>query len=297
LSTKPPILIIGFNRPEMLSNLFQALKTSKPKNILFAVDGPRINQPADLIKVKQVQESIKRVDWHANIETRFRSENLGLKNSVVDAVSWAIEEYGEVIVLEDDAIPGPEFYEYMTFTLSKFRMNTQIGHVSGYNQVPKPFISNPQNLYRLSIYPESYAWGTWSRSWKFYKDELTINSELYLEKLFSRLVWNQYFDLAREELISTWAFRWINALWDNKFVCISPNVNLVSYIGQSEGTHTKRKPRANELPISAYDELRITSNLEIDVKADKWIGKKIFHENIIGFIENYLAKLYYKSKL
>jgi len=284
------VLILGFNRPELIKKVIKALGNSKPELVLVAVDGPRTNVNLDKEKVKEVQEAIELINWKTKIETRFRKENLGIRKAVPDAVSWAIEKYGRVIVLEDDAIPSLDFVDYMNFALEKFASDTSVGHLSGYNQVPQGEISNNNLLFRKSMYPESYAWATWQRAWDLYEDQLIGKPEEILEKQFSRLVWKNYFKMAEKDLLSTWAFRWIASLWRHQLLSVSPNINLVEYVGQIDGTHTRTRPRAPEQPIGSI----ITQNpyglIELDLKADAWTSDIIFRENLYGLIEGKLSK-------
>jgi hypothetical protein len=285
-----PILVLGFNRPEFTRLVFESLAKEKPKHILFAVDGPRLGVQNEIEKVKDVQNSISKIDWNCTIETRFRPYNLGLKTAVVDAVSWAISKYGQVVVLEDDAIPGPQFCLYMNNAMEKFKGDETVGHISGYNQVPMESLSEKNSLYRRSIYPESYAWGTWDRAWSLYEDDLSHVPLDGFESIFSKLVWQQYFGLARSELISTWAFRWIASLWRNNLDCVTPNVNLVNYVGHSGGTHTRSIPSAPEQKIGSIENLSQILGSKIDVKADNWTSSNIFRENFPGLVRLLIAR-------
>jgi hypothetical protein len=286
LINEPPLLILGFNRPEFIKKVFRALEFSKPRRILFAVDGPRENLPSENLKVLEVQNSIELIKWNSEIHTRFRSQNLGLKNSVVDAVSWAISTFGRVIVLEDDAVPGPQFLNYMTKSLDVFEKDSRVGHVSGYNCVPPGVITKDSESIRLSKYPESYAWGTWERAWNFYDDEISLkNLGDLIPSRISQLTWKEYFYQAQNGLISTWAFRWIHALWTNNLICISPNTNLVKYIGHENGTHTRSKPRYKELDVEVLKHVKILELPHLDISADNWLKKNVFRETLLGLID------------
>lgn len=286
MSGEPPVLILGFNRPEFTKKVFQGLKNSKPRTVLFAVDGPRDHVKNDKLKVAEVQKTIEMVDWNAEIQTRFRSKNLGLKEAVVDSVSWAISEFGRVVVLEDDAVPGPNFFNYMKQCLNVFENEPQVGHISGYNCVPPKHISDTGLPIRLSQYPESYAWGTWERAWKHYENEISIEDlNGLISSWVSKQTWREYFYQAQEELISTWAFRWIHALWLNNLRCISPNVNLVDYIGHENGTHTRSRPRYKELKIAKIENEKISTLPNLDFSAEDWIKKTIFRERLYGLLD------------
>ena len=156
-----------------MRGLLQSLAPLKPKLILLAVDGPRKNRDNDAELVRQTQELASGITWDAEIRTRFRDSNLGLRRAVVDAVTWANSEYGRVIVLEDDVRAGPQLIEFLNHNLIRHHESSKIAHINGYNLVPTAHLTNPNNASRLTIYPESYAWATWDRAWKKYDDDMT----------------------------------------------------------------------------------------------------------------------------
>jgi hypothetical protein len=285
-----PVLLVGFNRPESSRSVIHALRPNRPPIILFAVDGPRGWQPGEAQRVQAVQDLVSEIDWGAHVVTRFRDHNIGLRQAVTDAVTWAIGTFGSVIVLEDDVVPGRNFLKYMNDALNRFAHDERIGHVSGYNLVPPSQLTGGTRQSRLSRYPESCAWATWERSWKFYDDDLNWAMNARLDELKSitgswagALRWKQNFLDAQSGRIDSWAYRWINTIWSRNQFAVSPNSNLVHYNGHSNGTHTRRKPRYQELPPESEDVL--TSEVpEHDSKADNWVGQVIFEESPLGVI-------------
>lgn len=289
-----PLLILAFNRPHHVKKLIDSLRPHAPQKVLVGVDGPRPNNKDDAEKVSQVLEQIGKIDWTSDIELRVRENNLGLRFAVADAVTWAIEKYGEVIVVEDDVEIGPDFLNFMSAMLDKFRDDKRIGHISGYNLVPKNFISEPANQIRLSRIPESYAWGTWERSWKLYASRShnfpSFNklSELLSSWKFA-LVWSMNFFDARKENLNTWAYRWVATLWDNELLCVSPNVNLLKYTGNDLGTHVRSKPRYQEIPIEPLGKL--LENPSLDAVADLWIQETVFMGTLKGLILRFFQSM------
>ena len=93
MQDETPVLLLGYNRPEQMRGLIRSLADVKPKLILLSVDGPKTNRTKDVELVGQTQEMINEITWDAEIRTRFRESNLGLRKAVVDAVTWANSEY------------------------------------------------------------------------------------------------------------------------------------------------------------------------------------------------------------
>lgn len=292
-----PVLLLAYNRPEKLSQLIQRIRVLRPSVLLVSVDGPKISKPGDKDLVLATQKIIQSIDWDVKIETRFREENIGLRLAVQDSVNWAISQYGKVIVIEDDAVPGPQLLDFLNFNLQKFADEQKVMHVSGYNVVP------PQNLLsetgsRFSRYPESFAWATWERAWKHYDENLTWGLESSVRDIAkitgsttSALRWKLNFHDAAAGRIGSWAYRWISSMWSQNGTTVAPNRNLLSYSGFDEGTHTVRSPRWKDLPIenlsfSENDNLTIT-----DLEADNWTGSSVFRENPSGIIDGVASSI------
>ncbi len=290
-----PILLLMYNRPEMARKLVSSLAPFKPAILLFAVDGPKAGSSIDHNKVLASQRTVELVDWDCHIETRFRETNLGLRFAVADSVTWAVEKFGRVIVVEDDVVVGPDFIPFMTSMLDRFSDNDHIAHINGYNLVPVSQIENPSEQFRFSIYPESYAWGTWSDKWKLYDESLTWGTECRVGDLssitgsrVSAIKWKLNFKDAKSERINTWAFRWLASMWSQKQLMVSPNSNLVTYTGQISGTHTRRKTSWHEMPIESpvdHQSELLSINMRSDHKADQWLADNIFKESFVGIAE------------
>ena len=301
MADKTPVLLLGYNRPLQMRSLIQSLATLKPELILLAVDGPRSNRPNDANLVRQTQELASEITWDAEIRTRFRNSNLGLRRAVVDAVTWANSDYGQVIVLEDDVRAGPQLLDFLDYNLMAHQENTKVAHINGYNLVPKEHLTHPDHASRLSIYPESYAWATWDRAWQKYDDDLTWARNASLKDIkkicgstVGALRWKQNFSDAAAERIDTWAYRWLASMWEYGWLMVSPNRNIATYTGFEGGTHTRRKPKWTELPINDIyftDEESSIEHVIMNEAADTWLGKKVFGESPFGLAEGVAASI------
>jgi hypothetical protein len=289
--SEAPVLILAYNRPDQIRGLIDSMRPYGPKRILVGVDGPK-DAAADCEKVRKVVEVVDGINWTDDVQILERNSNLGLRLAVPDAVTWAISKAGRVIVVEDDVRVSKDFFPYMNYCLDEFANEDRIGHISGYNPVPRKFIKNPMVRSRTSLFPESYAWATWDRAWSEYGDELAWAKESSLGDLKeltgswqAAVVWKMNFSDAESGAISTWAYRWVASLWKNKMVSISPNVNLVDYRGQTEGTHTKGSRSWSELEtdeIMKLESAAIPLVEVIDELADTWIARNIFRSTNLG---------------
>ena len=112
-----PIVIFAFNRPDALQRLADALRKcalfDESKIIVF-VDGPR-NEP----ERAKVQTAIE-VARSLTDDVRASAANRGLGPSIISGVTDVINEYGRVIVLEDDLVPAPGMLMYLNQMLDRY---------------------------------------------------------------------------------------------------------------------------------------------------------------------------------
>jgi hypothetical protein len=294
-----PVLLLGYNRAEKMRGLIEALRVSAPQLVMVVVDGPKAGNPTDEANVQAVRDSVAAIDWTSDVVLRFRPVNVGLRASVSDAVGWATKEYGQVIVIEDDVLPGPHFVPYAERMLELYRTDERVMHISGYNVVAREDLGIPGAQNRLSRYPESFAWATWDRAWTYYDDALTWPEQHTLRELravtggtASAVRWRFNFLDAKAGRISTWAYRWIASMWSRGGLALNPNENLVTYVGQDDGTHTVMKPSWSELPLytGALEPL-LAKDAVLDERADRWVSRVVFGGTPYGAAKGVLISI------
>jgi hypothetical protein len=296
--TQSPMLIIAFNRPHKLRQLIGSLRSSRPPLVMIAVDGPRAHIPSDDSLVRETQSVVSEIDWPCKIYTRFREANLGLQTAYVDAVNWAMSEFGETIVIEDDVIAGPELYEFLNLSLGQFRNDHSIGQINGYNFAPIHALSEPNYSRRVTRYPTSYCWASWSRSWNLIDLSIGWGQSVSLTDLavhtgsrLSAAMWKMNFRNAVTGRVDTWDYAWVASLWENNLQIVSPNRNLCLYNGFNEGTHTRRSANTEQLEIASISELETSIHLGVDDKADSWQRQSIYRETPFGLLEKGAASI------
>ena len=289
-----PVLIITFNRPDSFNKMIKALSKIRPEIIRIAIDGPRRNNEMDKIKIEKIKDIIKDINWTSNIETTYSPINQTTRFSIPNAVNWVFEDFDSVIVIEDDVIPGIKLIEFLENCLIKFKNNHSVAHISGYNTVPKRYISNG-SLIRKSFFPESYVWATWRNRWKIYNDDINTkqlkkfllqNDEI---SIYGKKAWMREFKNTEQNLIKSWAYRWTASIWENNMFCITPNVNLVEYIGTKNGSNTFTKQRWSEVEI--YEEEISNEKILLleDKVAEQWNSKNVFRDDAKDLLVLYLV--------
>lgn len=285
-----PVVILGYNRPDKVERLLDRLREQRPKTVIFSIDGPKSHIVGDADRVAAVQALASRIDWTDRVETIFRDANIGLQLAVTEAVTHAVSTYGQAVILEEDTLPGADWFPYAESMLERYRNESRIEHISGYNLVPPTQLKHGASGSRLTRYPESIAWATWDRAWENFDSSLdwALNASVAdLARITGSragaLRWKQNFADAQAGRISTWAYRWICSMWSRDAFVLSPNANLVTYAGYDAGTHTVMKAPWSELDLFNGDFVDLIINEPgIDPGAEEWVARTVFAETAFG---------------
>lgn len=242
-----PVSVFFYRRPEHLRQVMTEIREARPA-ILFGVsDGPK---PGDAGIQRGVEESRRvfrqAIDWPCRWELLEREANQGSYLSVSRGLDWVFERVGETIVLEDDTVPGSDFFRFTAGLLGQYRDHAEVGAICG-NNYDHPADWPAPASYRFTRYHHSWGWGTWKRAWShFDRGEQLLTEIPRIRKEnwpgLSRREWRYWERCFRRTYagqLDAWDYRWTLSLWAHRMKCIIPRVNLVRNIGfDSEATHT-----------------------------------------------------------
>lgn len=249
-----PILLIVFKRPELTRRVLRGIAAVHPKILLIAADGPRFEEERSLCD--QTRKVIEQgVDWECDIRTNYAESNLGCGTRVYTAIDWAMEQFEELIILEDDCVAEPSFFGFCEALLSKYRNDTRVMHISGDNfQQNQP---TTHNGYYFSKYTHVWGWATWRRAWRYFDWHMRSWPEMraaglvdqWCEDSYERTYWTQLFDQMYEGAPGVWALQWTYCVWAQNGLAVLPSVNLVSNIGYGpSAAHTQAESPSMNLP-------------------------------------------------
>ena len=288
-SPETPILFCTFNRPRLTERVFASIREQRPKTLFFSCDGPRANHPDDVANVSAVRSILANVDWPCEVHTRFPEENLGCKRAISSAIDWAFEHVEELIILEDDCLPGPSFFGFCHDLLERLRDEPRVMMISGNNFQTQPTSSNS---YYFSRWPHIWGWATWKRAWDLFDVDIhswpQLKQNEQLKPQFPDQIeydhWCRTFDAQHAGQIDTWDFPWMYAVWENDGLSVLPERNLVSNIGfGKEATHTL-DPESVLAGLPAHDigEIVHPERVEVNLAADRYTWQSIFlpHVNV-----------------
>ena len=242
-----PVAFLIFNRPDTTARVFEAIRQAKPPKLLVVADGPRPDRPDDVEKCKAARAIIDKVDWDCEVLTNYSDVNLGCKSRVSSGLNWVFDTVEEAIILEDDCLPHPSFFQFCEELLEYYRHDQRIMVISGDNfQFGR---KRTEYSYYFSRYNHIWGWASWRRAWQYYDLKMKLWQEIsdgsWLESILGETqavkYWTKIFQTAYDNKVDSWDYRWTFACWIQNGLTILPNVNLVSNIGfGADATHTSR---------------------------------------------------------
>ena len=240
-----PVLLLVFRRPEAVRQLLAVLRQVRPSRLFLACDAPRPDRPEEDLLVAATQRLLEQeIDWPCEVYRQYQTVNQGCRAAVITAVDWFFSQVEEGIILEDDILPDPSFFDYCADLLVRYRDDPQVGLISG--SCFRPW--SPETAsYRFSRFPFIWGWASWRRAWQQYDPTMGDWHERrdgrWLRQLGGRRFeryWRSCFDrAAAPDNDSIWDYAWTYSCWTRNMLCCVPAVNLCRNIGFGEGaTHT-----------------------------------------------------------
>jgi hypothetical protein len=218
--------------------------------LLVVADGPRPGHAGDPAACRAVRDIVTSVDWSCELLTRFNDTNLGCRRGVASGLDWAFAQVEAAIVLEDDCLPDPSFFEFCAELLQLYADDPRVMMVGGHRW-EGPDLPETDSYY-FSRYPAIWGWATWADRWRHFDLDMAACQELRAGPWLSGLLpdpiaesfWRREFD-AMTAGLDTWDWAWFFACWVADGLSVRPNVGLVQNIGFGPGaTHTSGSEHA-----------------------------------------------------
>ncbi|MDP4286110.1 MAG: glycosyltransferase [Bacteroidota bacterium] len=242
-----PIVLFVYNRPWHTEQTLNALMQNElaDQSVLYIYsDGPKENATEEqLIKIEEVRQVIRKKKWCKEVHIIESEKNKGLADSIISGVTEIVNQYGKVIVLEDDIITSPGFLKYMNDALNMYSDDERVGCIHAWNY------DLDSTGYRDSTFflkgADCWGWATWKRSWDFLdEDGKALMQSLVSKKQqfeFDRRGTHKYIEMLQSQINGTndsWAIRWHASLFLANKYCLHPTKTIVKNIGlDNSGIH------------------------------------------------------------
>lgn len=301
----PAILIIFFNRPDVLIQNLRALSQIEPKHIFLACDGPRDGVPADFALVRECKNLAQQiVVWDCSIEILFADSNHGCDEWVPRAVSWFFSRVDAGIILEDDCVIDENFARFSSELLEKYRNEPLVMNISAANFQQKAWGDGD---YYFSTYPSNWGWASWARAWAAYDSQLGSVEQLIRSPNFLSLIadraqqryWRRFYKALRSGKFTFWDSKWALSIWAAGGISITPNQNLVTNVGfGGDATHTKNDQNCLQRDIRplAFPLRHPGSDLKPCAEADTKHFKLIYRPRLSARLQQLKAMLVRAAK-
>jgi hypothetical protein len=249
-----PVAFFVFNRPDLAAQVFARIAEARPLRLLLIADGPRPEHPGDRARCEEVRRIVTRVDWPCRVETNFSEVNLGCGRRVASGLDWVFRLHEEAIILEDDCLPSPSFFDYCAELLQRYRNDERIGTISGCN------LGAPHDAtladYCFSRYPVLFGWASWRRVWSNYDFAVAafdeqVFGELFTDERIAALAAARV-EAARQGRLDTWDYQLWYTLLTRSQLTIIPTLNLVRNLGfgRPDATHTTYDHPLANMPLA-----------------------------------------------
>lgn len=295
----PAICVVGYNRIESICRVLDSVI-----NADYTYDGIQLIVSLDHSDLEEkMTEAVnkKLKNWkNGKSEIRTYDNRLGLRKHILKCGDIS-SEYGAVIVLEDDIVVSPYFYNYTVQALNYYQDDLHIAGIALYshkwNGYARRFFEPLNNGNDNYFGQFSVTWGQcWSaEQWKRFRKWYGKNSN----KLSHM---DGVPDVITNWPDSSWGKYFVHYIVENDLYYVMPYVSLSTNFGDV-GQHIKSFSSEHQVPLEygkrAYDFADYPNGVKYDIFFEsmdlaKKVSEKYNIENIC--IDLYGQKEKYKEK-
>ena len=178
------VLILFFNRPYPLKQVFEQVRKARPARLFLYQDGPRNER--DLPGIEACRRVVENVDWECDVHHNYQERNYGCDPSEYMAQKWAFSLSDKCVVLEDDDVPAVSFFRFCKELLDKYEHDTRISMIAGFNNEEiTPGISSD---YFFASTFSIWGWASWRRVIDQWDEHYTFLDNAEYMRLLTQLI-------------------------------------------------------------------------------------------------------------
>jgi len=244
------VLLIGFNRPDLLRKRIDEIYKSKVRNLQISIDGGHKSSYKKMESlIEYARSKFESLDF---FNINYHGTNLGQVRHITMQVSNIFSQFKYVIVIEDDIKISSSFMVNMINGLNIQRDNGYLGIVSGFSPLHFKYFTN---MWRKSDYPFLWGWAcsidVWDR-YTFDLSSISLESSLAKSKTWNGLNskqksnWISRFKKVQADPYRTWDYQMAYISFRFDFLNLAPLYSMVGNEGFNDhrSTNTKsKKPR------------------------------------------------------
>ncbi len=236
------VLILFFNRPDHLAEVFAEVRKARPARLFLYQDGPRGER--DMPGIMACRKVVENIDWQCEVHRKYQERNYGCDPSEYLSQKWAFSVTDKCIVLEDDDVPSQSFFPFCKEMLDRYEHDERISMISGFNEDEvSPGV--PDSYFFTSVFA-IWGWASWRRVIDRWEGDYAFLDNPYHTHLLETIVkrrkyrsdfmrmCRQHRDSGKEYYESIfWASNLLNSS-----LAIMPTKNMINNLGLSaDSTH------------------------------------------------------------
>lgn len=275
-----PVVLFVYNRPNHTEKVLDALNNAAYGEMDLYIFSDGWKSEKDKANVETVRMIVKQFLSKSKFSRTIIYEsptNQGLANSVIKGVTRIINDYGNVIVLEDDLVVSKHFLAYMNKALDYYCKDEKIWSISGYSFPMKSLAEYNHDVF-VNGRGCCWGWATWKNRWNLVDWEVREYNRFKHNWLLRRR-FGKYgrdlpimLDAQMYTNHNSWAIRWCFSEFVNKSFTVYPKKSYVLNIG-NDGSGIHKSSLANRFDTIIDDGDKFECVLE-DVHEDKKISKE-----------------------
>ena len=273
------VLIIAYRRFDNIEKIVNVCLKAGIRDFYFHIDVPKNSNEEARIDNQKVVTVISELEKHLNFNSHIflEPENRGCAVSVVSGIDWAFTNCHQLIILEDDCIPSPAFFEFCFQGFRALSSNPRLHLICGTQFAPK--VATGDNPV-LSKYALTWGWATTWTKWQelrksFMQSQLTLIERQLTAITPERSFWSAGARRAMGGYIDAWDLVIGDFLYRNDYLALLPPRNLIMNIGDdSVAEHVEVNSQWTRLPIE--ERLKHWTNSEENIACDLWLKKNFY---------------------
>lgn len=288
-----PIVVFGYKRKDKLKSLLADLERNpdvEKMRLYICIDVPVETDAQGLIISEDVIAFAK--DYVSN--SKFMEVTLdvaqthrGLANSIITSVSRIINEFGRIIVFEDDLRTSNDVLAYFNEALDFYENDKRIFSISGHGKEFAAVDTIEDDVYLLGM-ANSWGWASWADRWNEIDWEVQnyqdFKNNRKQKKAFNNRAWFLSESLKRqmeEDDYDSWAIRWNFHSFLRDSYTVYPKRGYIKTLGRDEvDTHR-----------SINEDIQL-----VDDKKIRFVDLNINHKITKSFYKSTQPSLYRRIK-
>jgi hypothetical protein len=250
MPTLAPIALFVYNRPWHTRKTLEALVQNEGADqsylVIFSDGAKDASNKLEVEAIQEVRTLIREKQWCSSVRIIERQQNWGLAQNIISGVTQLVQDFGKVIVLEDDLVSTPGFLQYMNEALDVYADEPRVGCIHAWT-----YAMDTSDIPHTTFFlpgADCWGWATWKRGWDCFVEDGTQLRQALLDRnlvdVFNRRGTYDYMRMLEDQIRGknhSWAVRWHASLVIHDKLCLHPAIPLIENIGtDGSGTHFKK---------------------------------------------------------